>query len=70
MFKHTLAIAITIALLGLGPAAAGSKTHHHHMKKQRMMSSSSSSMMHRSSSSMHQMRCRDKKTGRYMKCAG
>lgn len=68
MFKRTLALAVTAALLGLGPAAAGARTHHHHMKKHHMMSSSSS-MMHRSSSSMHTMRCRDKKTGRYMKCA-
>ncbi|MDQ2909061.1 MAG: hypothetical protein M3R44_06915 [Candidatus Eremiobacteraeota bacterium] len=66
MFKRTLALAVATALLGLGPVAAGASTHHHHMKKHHMMSSSSMSSSPRTS---HKMQCRDKKTGRYMKCA-
>ncbi len=67
MFKRTLALAVATALLGLGPVAASAKTHHHHMSKHHMMSSS---MSGRHSMMMHKTPCRDKKTGRYVKCAG
>lgn len=71
MFKRILALTVASALLGLGPAAAGaSTTHHHHTRRHHTMSSSRSSMAPGSSSKMHKMRCRDKKTGRYTKCAG
>ncbi len=65
MFKRMLALVTTAALLGLGPVAVQARTHHHHhmMKHHMMSSSSNSSMMHK------KMQCRDKKTGRFMKCS-
>jgi hypothetical protein len=62
MFKRMLAVGTAAALLGLGPVAVQAKTHHH-MTKHHMMTSSHSMMMHK------KMQCRDKKTGRFVKCS-
>ncbi len=62
MFKRLLALASTAALLGLGPVAVQARTHHHSMMKHHMMSGHRM-MMHK------KMQCRDKKTGRFIKCS-
>lgn len=61
MFKRMIALGTTAALLGLGPVAVQAKTHH--TTKHHMMSSSHSMTSHK------KMQCRDKKTGRFIKCS-
>ncbi len=66
MFKRMLVLGMTTALLGFGPTAAVAKTHHHHHSKRMMSSSGSMSSRHMKT---HKTPCRDKKTGRFVKCS-
>ncbi len=58
MFNRALALATVAALFSLGPVAAQARTHH--AKKHHMMMSGSTMQK--------KAPCRDKKTGRFMKC--